>query len=317
MSGADRRQSEDRFSKRIRRTLPLLSPALRRVAQYFDSNRVEAMSRSAAEIAVATGSSDAAVVRTAKALGFAGLPEMKQELAAVTGLHHTAADKLAKTFDAAREPEAAADLVLTRELAVISGLAEALDRKLIVDAASTLARADRIIVFGHGLAASMASYAGLLLERYGKIALVMDQRGFALIDQLLGLGERDALLLTVIGQSYPEMQLVVGEAERLDLPIVRVTDWPDALGQHDKEIVLVIPNPHPSELALQGGFFICLEALALTLAALEPLVSIQHLEQLSRLRGRLRQLEHSRNRWRLGDVEAPLDIEEQRRLDEI
>ena len=57
-----------------------LAPAEQRVAEYLRNNRREVIFATAAEIAAITDTSDATVVRTAKALGYSGLPELKQEV---------------------------------------------------------------------------------------------------------------------------------------------------------------------------------------------------------------------------------------------
>lgn len=52
------------------------TPALRQVVIYIDTNRLEALTKTAAELAADIGTSDATVIRAVKALGFTGfLPD--------------------------------------------------------------------------------------------------------------------------------------------------------------------------------------------------------------------------------------------------
>ena len=73
--------AQDRLTARLEERMAMLSASSQRVAAYIDANRFEALTKSAAELAWAIGTSDATVIRTVQALGFSGLPELKRELA--------------------------------------------------------------------------------------------------------------------------------------------------------------------------------------------------------------------------------------------
>ena len=57
----------DKLAERLHSRGQRLSPALRRVGEFIDDNRLEAMTKSAAELATAIGTSDATVIRALKA----------------------------------------------------------------------------------------------------------------------------------------------------------------------------------------------------------------------------------------------------------
>src|SRR5690606_1514691 len=59
-----------------------LSPTERKVASFFSAHGADTVLLSAIEIGRRTRTSDATVIRTAKALGYSGLPELKLELGA-------------------------------------------------------------------------------------------------------------------------------------------------------------------------------------------------------------------------------------------
>src|SRR5688500_13954671 len=90
----------DRVSERLLGGSRSLTPALRRVAEYIDANRHEAISMSAIELGLAVGTSDATVVRAVQALGYAGLRELKEDLASVAVDRATPADNLNRTLPA-------------------------------------------------------------------------------------------------------------------------------------------------------------------------------------------------------------------------
>ena len=66
------------LEERVASRLAGMSRAERRVAEYLRTHQQDAVFASADEIGVASGTSDATVVRTAKALGYSGLTELKQ-----------------------------------------------------------------------------------------------------------------------------------------------------------------------------------------------------------------------------------------------
>jgi DNA-binding MurR/RpiR family transcriptional regulator len=65
------------FNNRLSAAFDALSPAEKTVALFFQENREEVLIASATSMAAQAGSSDATVVRTAKALGFSGLEDMR------------------------------------------------------------------------------------------------------------------------------------------------------------------------------------------------------------------------------------------------
>ena len=63
----------DVYGDRFRARAHLLSPRMQAVARYINENREVVLEFTAIEIAAATQTSDATVVRAIQALGFAGL----------------------------------------------------------------------------------------------------------------------------------------------------------------------------------------------------------------------------------------------------
>src|SRR5262245_56872825 len=72
----------DSFQDRVAALGPTLSPVGQRIAEYLLTAGPEVVLLSAAELASALGNSDASVVRTAKALGYDGLAELRHHLSA-------------------------------------------------------------------------------------------------------------------------------------------------------------------------------------------------------------------------------------------
>ena len=103
------------FAERIADSAAGLSPAARRVARYFLDNREEVLVASAAALAAKTETSDATVVRTAKALGFSGLDELRRALADEIRTAPSPADRLTRTLGEVGDSLSAA-LTLTLDI---------------------------------------------------------------------------------------------------------------------------------------------------------------------------------------------------------
>ncbi|RGA74020.1 MurR/RpiR family transcriptional regulator, partial [Klebsiella pneumoniae] len=90
----------DLYGERYRARAHQLSPRLRAVVSYINDNREVVLEHTAMEIATATQTSDATVVRAIQALGFAGLRELKQTMERWFGTSVTSAEKMRSTVTA-------------------------------------------------------------------------------------------------------------------------------------------------------------------------------------------------------------------------
>jgi DNA-binding MurR/RpiR family transcriptional regulator len=262
-----------------------LPPAGRRVADYIDGNRAAVLASSAMELAAATGTSDATVIRTVQALGFAGLGAMKQALVASVAKPSTLADAMRRTLDDVGESTGhAIDLVLEVHQEAMDKLRQPAVRTLIAHAVAVLHPAARIAVFGIGPSAALSDYTAVLLTRTGRQCLRLDVTGAMLADRLMALRTGDAVLVLAYGRAYKEVVAVFDEARRLGLPIVVVTDSLDANLARFAKVVLPAGRGRANQVALHGATLVCLEALILGLAAADGDRSVTTLQRLHRLR---------------------------------
>ena len=262
-----------------------LSPTAYRVAVFINENRATVLASSAADLAASLGTSDATVVRTVQALGFSGIPEMKQELATSLQRPATPAADMGRTLsDIGGDTDKAIDLALTTHVEAVGSLRRGHARSALTRAVQTLHPADRIVVFGIGPSAPIAHYVSVLLSRQGRKARVLDATGFALADQLLDLNSRDALLVMAYGRAYREITAVFAEARRLRLPIVLITDSLEAQLARQATVIVPAKRGKASRAALHGATLVTLEALVLGLAAADQRRSMDSLHRLNDLR---------------------------------
>ena len=289
MPTADVKTGEDLFAARLAACSASLPPAIRRVAQYIDANRAAVLASSAMDLAAASGTSDATVIRTVQALGFAGLGALKQGLLASVERPATLADNMRRTLDDVSEDVSkAVSLVFEAHEEALEGLRLPAARARIVEAVAALRPARRIAIFGIGPSAALATYVATLLARAGRPSLTLNVTGAMLADQMLDLRSGDALLVLAYGQAYCEVVAVFAEARRLDLPIVLVTDSLDRKLARYATTILPARRGRAEQVALHGATLVCLEALVLGLAASGKADAVSTLERLHRLRGATR-----------------------------
>jgi DNA-binding MurR/RpiR family transcriptional regulator len=262
-----------------------LAPAAARVAAFIDANRATALASSAAELAAAIGTSDATVVRAVQALGFDGLPALKQALARALDHKASPAAAMRRTLaDVAGDARGAIDHVLDTHRAALAALRAPRARRAIVQAVARLAAAARIVTFGIGPSAPLARYAGVLLARAGRTTRVLDATGIALADQLLDLRGGDALLVLAYGGAYREVAATFAEARRCGVPIVLISDSLDPALARQAAVVVPARRGRAERVALHGTTLIALEAIGLGLAASDRARAVATLERLDALR---------------------------------
>jgi DNA-binding MurR/RpiR family transcriptional regulator len=277
-------ESTDTFSDRLRRFGPSLAPAARRVIHFIDQNRAATLAASAIELAAQAETSDATVVRAAQALGFAGLGELKQALVTELG-HATPADNMRRTLaEVGESTQQAIGAVLDAHAESMEALRSDASRGRIAAAAAVLRPAERIVVFGIGPSAAIAAYVSVMLRRSGRRSATLDRTGIMLADQLLDLRTGDVLLVLSYGRAYREVVALFGEAARLRLAIVLVTDNPDTRLARATDVVLAGKRGRTDRVALHGATLVMLEALVLGLSAADASTAVSTLEHLNDLR---------------------------------
>lgn len=276
---------QDLFTARLAAQGASLAPAGRRVVQFIDQNRAAVLASSAMELAASTGTSDATVVRSVQALGFAGLGELKQALVASVTRSSTPADDMRRTLkDVGENTTRAVDLVLEAHQEALEALSGAASRARIVAAVAALHPVERIVVFGIGPSASLALYVSMLLERSGRRSKTLNTTGITLADQLLDLRPGDALLALAYGRANREVLAALAEVRRLALPIVLVTDIADSKLGQAADVVLTVQRGRTDRVALHGATLVGLEAVILGLAAANRSGALTALDRLNALR---------------------------------
>ena len=242
------------------------------------------MVESASAIAGRLGVSDATVVRTAQALGYSGLPELRRALAGQDD-DLTLDERLHRTLAQADTDvlAAAADALFVS----VDALLQQATGTRFDHAVDVLEGAGRLLWSGIGPSAPLAEYASVLARRLGRPSQALTRAGPAAADDLLELGPSCAVVVLTYGRVQPHVEALMNRAEELALPVVLVTDVLEQdLGGRVAE-TLVCWRGTPGLFASHATTMVLLEGLLMGLARRDPARAEASLARLVDLRSPL------------------------------
>lgn len=261
-----------------------LAPAERRVAEGLVGFGPEEALLSAAALAERLGTSDATVVRTAKALGYRGLADLRRGMAARSP-EPPLAERLRRTLEQA-PPEDLLAASIDRHLSALEALSRDVSSQQFHDAVAVIANSRRVVWRGVGPSAHLASYAELLSQRIGKPAIALVHTGTSFADELLAVAPDDAIVVFAYGRLQSHVRVLIDHASDLGAPVILVTD---NRGRTPKGVhtSLRCGRGTPGLFASHGVTLVVVEALVLAVAATDPARADASLATLNELRAEL------------------------------
>ena len=275
----------DLFGERFRARAHQLSPRLLAVVSYINENREVVLERTAMEIAAATQTSDATVVRAIQALGFAGLRELKQTMERWFGPSITSSEKMLSTVNALScDVNSSIDFVLEGHQRACEVLSRPTNRAAVAQAVALLSEARQVAIFGIGALGILAEYTGRLFSRIGLPSSVLNRTGFSLAEQLIGLQRGDVMIM--MGQKSPhrEGMTALREARRLGIPTILLTQAVDSRFSQEAQVVIDVPRGGDNgRVPLHGTVLVCLEMLVLSVATTTPQRTMKSMKRINEL----------------------------------
>lgn len=273
------------FQERVESCLGKLSPAEQRVARVFRDNREEVLFASAAALAAKADTSDATVVRATRALGFSGMEDLRRTLAAEMRESLSPAVRLAETLrEVGGDPAAAFELTLDIHVDSIEKLRRDVTPAMFKRAVELLDGARRVVVFGLGPSSAMAGYFAIQLERIGLEASSFTQAGILSADELARLRSGDCVVVLAYGRIYRELAALLGEADRLGLERILLTDTLAEALRGRFDLVLPVARGRADMLSMHTATLALIEALLVGTASTRPEAALASLRSLNRLR---------------------------------
>lgn len=275
----------DLFSERLRARIDGLSLGLQQVLLYIDQYRALVIESTALEIAAATQTSDATVVRAIQAIGFSGLRELKSVLEQWFDPPLSSADKMDTTLShLAEDVNQSIDYVVEGHLAAAQALGGGENRQAIAQAVSLLVNARQLAIFGINASGILAEYAARLFHRNGLPALPLNRSGIGLAEQLLSLQRGDALIMMAQKSSHREGITTLKEAQRLGIPIILLTNAKESKFVQQADVVIHVPRgTEQGKMPLHGPVLACLEMLVVATAASMSQRAVKSMKRLQEL----------------------------------
>ena len=275
----------DTYADRVAARGAELAPAERRVAEQLVDLGPEATLLSAAALAEQLGTSDATVVRTAKALGYRGLAELRRALATY-GDNPPLRERLRRTLEQAPGDELFTAAIHNHFVAL-----ESLSRNVTPEAfraaVAILAGSNRVVWRGVGPSAHLAEYGQLITQRIGKPSCALVHTGTSFADELLMLAPNDAIVVFAYGRLQSHVRVLLDQAQSLDVPVVLVTDTLTRRLEGSVRTTLQCGRGAPGLFASHATTLVVVEALVLAIAATQQAASESSLASLNELRAAL------------------------------
>lgn len=221
------------------------------VAEYLVALPIDVLIfKSAEEIASDAGTSDATVIRTARRLGFSGLPELKRICSRAMARTIPTSDRLEQRFrgTGSELPKVAHQMFATaRE--VLTSTEEQLDEQMLSAAISLLEGADTVWCLGMGTAEVEARHCAIALSRAGLRTRWSGASGFTLANDLLDLRASDVVVLFNAVHQTPEFSMVASQMSEVGCKLILVCGVQLRELYKDKVDALLTCIGSPSKLA--------------------------------------------------------------------
>lgn len=277
-----------RFDERVADRFERMSPAEQRAVRFFQENREEVLIASAAALAARAKTSDATIVRATKALGFAGLDDLRRTLAGELRSLLTPAERLTRTLNEVG-PSLSNAFEMTLEIHLRS--LESLRRTITADqferAVGSITKARRVLVFGLGPSSAIAAYLVIQLGRFGLDARSLTNTGLLFADDLRKLREGDLVVVLAYGRVYAELAVLLEEIQRRRLASLLLTDTLAARLRRRVDLVLPVARGRADLLSMHTATLGLIEAFLVGIAATRPRQTLASLKKLNQLRERL------------------------------
>ena len=230
------------FADYVSARLAELAPAEQQVVRFVLANPSEVLFLTAGELGDAAGTSDATVVRTAKTLGYSGLPELRRHLGQSLTRQTAPSARLGVTLERiGTAHHRSIDQAVTEGVEQIQEMYRRLRPADLEVAVHALLGARQVVTWGLGTSGLAAEYAATRLTRRGLLVRHSADTGFRLADALLPLTGDDAVLAYLPGNLNRDAETLFRHAARVGADIVLVTSSLSA--RLSERVLVTLPAP--------------------------------------------------------------------------
>ncbi|MEU8223599.1 MurR/RpiR family transcriptional regulator [Kribbella sp. NPDC048915] len=287
------------LQERVAARLPDLTATERKVAEHLAAHPQQAAFSSAEELGRATGTSDASVVRTAKALGYDGLPGLKRSLQGQLQTLLTPANRLSASLESFGKegPESLLRATLRDHIEHLTLAEQNIDTDAFRRAVELVDQARETVVCGFAGLDGVSEYIATHLTRIGHRARVASDTGYRLADRILLLEPDDVVVVMAHNRLIRESRVIIDHCREAGVPVILVTDTLGEALRDEVEVVISAQMSRPGTFTSQAMVLILLEALTIAVAAQDRERALANTE-------RMRQLREDLNGYLLADETA-------------
>lgn len=211
------------FWERIAACKGVLTDADRRLADVLFADRTSGSFLPAHAVAERAGVHPSTAGRLARKLGFTDYRDMRASIQDAVVADRDASIRVQKRVSRATGRSLLGSVV-DGDIRALARLPDQVSEADITAAAQLLRDAGRIVAFGEGHAASLADLFVRRLMRSGYRAVALSHADWQAADQLLGLGEADAVFALVFRHDSPGASHVLSYAREVGARTLLVTD---------------------------------------------------------------------------------------------
>jgi DNA-binding MurR/RpiR family transcriptional regulator len=276
------------LQERVAARIGTLTATERKVAEYLSAHPQEAAFSSAEELGRATGTSDASVVRTAKALGFDGLPGLKRSLQGHLQSLLTPANRLSASLETIGDgPGGVLSATLRDHIERLAEAERTLDPEQFERAVELIRAARETVICGFAGLGGVSEYIATHLIRIGYRARAASDTGYRLADRLLLIGPEDVVIVMGHNRINREARIILDHCGAIGVPVILLTDTLGEALRDEVSVVLSAPMSRPGTFTSQATVLILLEALTIAVAAQDRDRALGYSERMNQLREEL------------------------------
>ena len=276
------------LQERVASRLGELTASERKVAEYLSAHPQEAAFSSAEELGRATGTSDASVVRTAKALGYDGLPGLKRSLQGHLQTLLSPANRLSASLESLGDgPETVLRATLRDHIERLTMAEQSVDPEEFRRAVELVDAARETVVCGFAGLDGVSEYIATHLTRIGHRSRAATDTGYRLADRLLLLGPEDVVIVIAHNRVNRESRIIIDHCSAAGVPVILLTDTLGEALRDEVEVVLSARMSRPGAFTSQAVILVLLEALTIAVAAQDRERALDNTVRMNQLREEL------------------------------
>ncbi|WP_433161017.1 MurR/RpiR family transcriptional regulator [Kribbella sp. CA-247076] len=289
VTGVTRNPAIAELRRRIRDHWDEFTPASRAVCRSLSEISPERLLYlSAAELGQASKTSNATVVRTLQSLGYAGLAELKDRVAAPFQSNRRE-ERLRNRMElTGGDPKHVWDRVIAEAIERIEFLNQHISMDAYQEAVRLMLDAREITTYGFGANFVAAEHLTLKLRRFGLRSRCIQTAGFRLADDLLAIESDDVVIVIAPGRVIVDAEIVIDRARAVGAGIILLSER--LVGERladDVTVAIHVPNTVTGITAEVLTTIVTTDALAQAVAAADTERTLESAHTLESLRQQL------------------------------